>query len=161
MVWCRIGMADILVGIGDFKISNAPNILKTNLGSCVGLTLYNPHKKIGGLLHVLLPRAPKNKGENLSKYADTGFEQFLKELKKKGCDISKLEAKVFGGAHVIKAIKTRVGDENLAVIKEMLKKNRIRIKAERTGGDRGYLIWLDLSTGKVTCRVFGEVERIY
>lgn len=46
----------IKVGMADLKTAKAPNTLTTlGLGSCIGLTLYDPVTKIGGLVHYMLP----------------------------------------------------------------------------------------------------------
>ena len=45
-------MGDVIkVGMADLNIAKAPNSLTTlGLGSCIGLTLYDPVAKIGGIL---------------------------------------------------------------------------------------------------------------
>ena len=45
----------INVGIADYAISSSPDILRTILGSCVGICLYDPELKIGGMCHIMLP----------------------------------------------------------------------------------------------------------
>lgn len=45
----------INVGIADMGIAKSPDILRTVLGSCVGICLYDPQKKIAGLSHIMLP----------------------------------------------------------------------------------------------------------
>lgn len=52
----------IKVGMADLKTAKAPNTLTTlGLGSCIGLTLYDPVTKIGGLVHYMLPDSTKLK----------------------------------------------------------------------------------------------------
>ncbi len=46
----------VTVGVGDLKIANSPKIIKTSLGSCMGVVLYDSINKIGGLLHLMLPK---------------------------------------------------------------------------------------------------------
>jgi len=46
----------IEVGMADLKIQTAPGSLITRgLGSCVGITFYDPFKKIGAMAHCMLP----------------------------------------------------------------------------------------------------------
>ena len=65
----------IKVGMADLKTAKAPNTLTTlGLGSCIGLTLYDPVTKIGGLLHYMLPDSTKFKNNtNIAKFGDTGI----------------------------------------------------------------------------------------
>ena len=75
----------IKVGISDAKMSGNPaDILITYaLGSCIGVCLYDPVSKIGGMLHYLMPdsaECPKKVEENPFKYADTGMKKLLEKL---------------------------------------------------------------------------------
>lgn len=149
----------LAVGVGDIKIARAPVVITTYLGSCVAVCLYCPLYQVGGLLHLMLPRAsaaPAGIALKKEKYADTGIPEMLRQLK----NIFKLEkdafvAKIFGGANVLKSVSRHVGEENLAATQEILGNLKIAVLASRTGGDKGYKIAFDLNTGKVTCRVFG------
>ena len=57
----------IKVGMADLKVAKAPNILTTlGLGSCIGLTLFDPVVQVGGLVHYMLPDSTKLKNNNFS-----------------------------------------------------------------------------------------------
>ena len=45
------------MGIGEYAFSDDSNeIIKTlSLGSCIGLTFYCPYKKVGCMVHIVLP----------------------------------------------------------------------------------------------------------
>ena len=46
----------IKVGMADYKVGRAPDtLISYGLGSCIGISLYDPQTKIGGLLHIMLP----------------------------------------------------------------------------------------------------------
>jgi len=71
-------MSDLIVGISDFKISNkAGDIIVTYaLGSCIGISIYDPVAKVGGLLHYMLPDSTldvKKAAETPAMFADTGI----------------------------------------------------------------------------------------
>ncbi len=66
----------VTVGVGDLKIAKSPKIIKTSLGSCMGVVLYDSINIIGELLHLMLPKRNDRDGK-LSKYADT---QILESL---------------------------------------------------------------------------------
>ena len=65
----------IRVGISDQNVAHGPDILVTfALGSCVGICLYDPHMKLGGLSHILLPDSTAQKPLSANRYgAVSGF----------------------------------------------------------------------------------------
>ena len=71
----------IKVGMADLNVCKAPDGLTTlGLGSCIGLTLYDPVTKIGGMVHYMLPDSTKvSNNSNKAKFADTGIEELLKK----------------------------------------------------------------------------------
>ncbi len=50
-------MADLIkVGMADYKVGRSPStLISYGLGSCIGVSLYDPLRKVGGLLHIMLP----------------------------------------------------------------------------------------------------------
>ena len=59
-------MPDLIrVGMADYKVGSAPaTIISYGLGSCIGISLYDPQTKIGGLLHIMnlfVPDSAKSK----------------------------------------------------------------------------------------------------
>ena len=67
----------IKVGMADLNVCKAPDGLTTlGLGSCIGLTLYDPVTKIGGMVHYMLPDSTKvSNNSNKAKFADTGIDE--------------------------------------------------------------------------------------
>lgn len=152
----------ITVGVGDLKITQAPNVLKTLLGSCIGIVLYDPARKIGGLLHVMLPK--KNSDDlKITKYANTGLPYFIHQIvNHAGASRRGLYAKIFGGAKMFETNGLlNIGELNEREVRQILEEESIRIVASRTGGTKGYNIALDTETGDVTCRIFGESVTVY
>jgi len=148
---------EIKVGIGDYAVAKGQGIISTyGLGSCVGITLYDRVSKVGGLLHALLPESSRYGGKgNPAKYVDTGLELLIKDMMKMGALRTRMEAKLFGGAHMFSTIKSenlQIGKRNVEVAKRELKKWGIKLVAEDTGGRGGRTIYLDVSTGKVRMR---------
>ena len=51
-----IGGTELKVGIGDMKFSRGEGrIITYALGSCIGITFYDPVTRLGALLHIMLP----------------------------------------------------------------------------------------------------------
>ena len=63
----------ISVAIGNWAVATAPARVRTLLGSCVGVVLYDRVARLGGLAHIVLPSA-RGTVEHLGKYADTQHE---------------------------------------------------------------------------------------
>lgn len=154
-------MNKIVVKIGEYAVSDNSNIIVTHgLGSCVVVTLYDEEKKIGGMLHYLLPKNP-NRGKK-SKYADTGIESLLLKLSEKGVNIKDLKAKLFGGSVMFSELENNesssIGTRNIEKAREVLKKYNIPIVGEDVGGNYSRSVLFDLSTGitKINSYLKGE-----
>lgn len=151
-------MDKVIVGIADIKVAKSPAIIKTNLGSCIAVCLYSASAQCGGMLHLMMPEAPTNK-EILkkAKYADTGIPDLVRQLKRL-CGPESSDtfiAKIFGGAKVLANIKTNIGQQNDTAVRAILKELGIKIVASQVGGEKGYKVEFDVSSGKVQCQVFG------
>ena len=82
----------VKVGMADLKIAKQPDILTTlGLGSCVGIALYDPTIKRGGLAHIMLPDSKQIKNnENKAKFADTAVNILVEGMIAQGAKKSKL-----------------------------------------------------------------------
>lgn len=153
------------VGIADAAISISPNKLITlGLGSCIGVAFYDKKTKIGGLLHIMLPDSSKfNNVENLYKYADTGIPLVIKEMEKMGANISRITAKIAGGASMFnfsdKKIKMDIGKRNSDAVKKILSYYKIPILAEEIGGTKGRTMIFKLESGLVEIRTLGVLSK--
>lgn len=143
----------IRVGMADLNICKAPDVIMTiGLGSCIGLTLYDPVTKIGGMVHYMLPdsTATENNG-NIAKFADTGIEELLKQVTRAGASRSRLVAKIAGGAKMFGVAQLSnigsIGDRNAQAAKQMLSKLNIRLIAEDTGLNYGRTVELHCDNG--------------
>ena len=143
----------IKVGMADYKVGRAPDtLISYGLGSCIGISLYDPQTKIGGLLHIMLPDSNQSRAnENRAKFADTGIPDMLEELIRMGAAKSRLVAKLAGGSQMFAFANAsdimRVGLRNASASKEILKKLSIPIVGEDTGGNYGRTVQIDLSSG--------------
>lgn len=142
----------IKVGMADLNVIKSPGLLKTSgLGSCVGLTLYDPIQRIAGMAHIMLPSSDiaREQTINEAKYADTAIPALIERMTKLGAKVSNLQAKMAGGAQmfVLNHDTMRIGPRNVESCKEMLQKYRIPLIAEDTGGNYGRSIEIDSSNG--------------
>ncbi len=143
----------IRVGMADYKVGKAPDvIISYGLGSCIGISLYDPQSKVGGLLHIMLPDSTQSRAsENPAKFADTGIPLMVDEVVKLGAARSRLVAKIAGGSQMFAFANAtdimRVGARNADAVKRVLKELKIPLKAEDVGGNYGRTVQIDLQTG--------------
>jgi len=157
-------MGVIVVGMADLKVAKHPDILTTlGLGSCVGITLYDVSKKIGGLAHVMLPTYKGFEGQNIAKFADSAIIELVNQLARIGAPRGMLVAKIAGGAHMFGRTHNndmlKIGERNAAASIAILKQLGIPIKANDTGGAHGRTIELHMDTGALKIRTVGAGEK--
>ncbi|MFH1398078.1 MAG: chemotaxis protein CheD [Candidatus Omnitrophota bacterium] len=156
----------IEVEMAQMAVDNAPARLVTRgLGSCLGITIYDPVKKIGGMVHAMLPDIEIAKiRTNPARFVNSSIKKIVEELEIRGCLRRGLVAKVFGGAHMFSFIVSdgslNVGLKNVEMAESILNEMKIKIAAQETGGTFGRTIELNLDNGKVLIKTvsWGEKE---
>ena len=128
----------IKVGMADLKTAKAPNTLTTlGLGSCIGLTLYDPVTKIGGLVHYMLPDSTKLKNNtNIAKFGIAGGACMFE----------------MSGLSSVGNVGARNAEEAKIILKEL----RIPLIAEDTGLNYGRTVELDCETGDFRIKSVGK-----
>jgi len=155
-----------LVKIADMKIGKSPEIIASyGIGSCIVVSLFDPLKKIGGLLHFVIPEYNRkgNSPKNPLRYGNIAIKLFIQEVEKIGGDRGRLVAKIAGGSvmfpGLIKNPEDAIGKRNVYIAKEELKNAHIKIEGEDTGGDYGRSIEFLLETGKILVRSYKGIEK--
>ena len=155
---------DIKVGIGDMKFTRGGGTIITYaLGSCIGITLYDPAIKLGGLLHIMLPRRSDPNDPKSYKYADSGIREMIRKLSAFGMVKTRTVVKIAGGAKMFD-IKGNtdfgnIGQRNAAMVKKILMEERMHIKSEDTGGAYARTMLLNVDNGDVVIRTVGKPEK--
>lgn len=155
----------ITIGISDMKISENPDVFVTYaLGSCVGICLYDPALRVGGMAHIMLPKNPENaQNGQFMRYADSCLPRMISQMQQKGCLRSRIVAKIAGGAKMfeIEGNSTfgNIGQRNVAAVKETLAQNRIPILAEDTGSNYGRTIYFHTENGALVVKSFVQGTR--
>ena len=156
----------IKVGMADLNVCTAPDVITTlGLGSCVGIVLHDPLRKIAGMVHVMLPDSTKIlNNENKAKFADTGIDALILEMTKIGADRRTLIAKIAGGAQMFAFSNNnemmRIGDRNVEATKLKLQLLGISIKAEDTGLNYGRTIEFYPDTGMLLIKSVGKEKKL-
>lgn len=144
----------IRVGMADLNICKASDVITTlGLGSCIGLTFYDPVYKIGGMVHYMLPDSTAiSNNSNIAKFADTGINELLRRVLRAGADRRRLVAKMAGGGRMFKLNSAsslgNIGDKNAIAAKSILNKLGIPLIASDTGLDYGRTVELHCETGE-------------
>ncbi|MBN2738311.1 MAG: chemotaxis protein CheD [Spirochaetales bacterium] len=161
------------VGIGAYAVHHSPAVLKTVLGSCVGVLLYHFNSRVGGLAHVYLPNSKEFKTDfssamsERSNFADVLIPQMINAMGNFGADLSGLQGFVAGGATMTDSSYNlevlQIGKRNLQEVRRILNGYNIPFRELDVGGRFGKVITCDLETGEISLRKvqgFTSVEDI-
>lgn len=148
-----------IVGIADMKISSNPDdlLITYALGSCLGITVYDPVAKVGGMLHVMLPSSnvnPEKAKTNPWMFVDTGVPELFKACYKLGAVKKRITLKVAGGANSEDMLGSfQIGTRNVLMLRKLLWKNGVLIKGMDVGDSLSRTMSLNINTGDVNLRI--------
>jgi len=156
---------ELKVGIGDMKLARGEgSIITYALGSCIGITFYDPMLHLGALLHIMLPSQFNNNDPNVFKFADSGIRETIRKLTVFGMMKSRTVVKIAGGAKMFEisgnADFGNIGARNIERVKEVLREEGMRLAAEDTGGTYARTMRIDIATGSVSLRTVGRPAKI-
>lgn len=160
-------MSEIIkVGMADLNICKAPDMITTlGLGSCIGIALYDPTLKLGGLAHIMLPDSRKMKNNtNIAKFADTGIDELVRRMIVEGAVQRRLVAKIAGGAKMFEVSGVsevgNIGARNAEASRQKLRELGIPLLAEDTGLNFGRTVELYCNTGEFHIKSVGKELKI-
>jgi chemotaxis protein CheD len=151
----------LVVGVADMVASNdsSAELVTYSLGSCLGIMIYDPVKKVGGLLHLMLPDSTIDSvkaGTMPYMFVDTGVPRLFHAAYQLGADRSRLVVKVAGGAQMLDQQGIfNIGLRNFAALEKIISHNGLRIHAADTGGLSSRTVRLDLTSGTVSIKTPG------
>ncbi len=154
----------VVVGISDMKVSNNPGdvLITYSLGSCIGLVIWDPVAKVGGMLHYMLPDSGLDKKRAEEKpfmFGDSGIPRLFKETYKFGAEKNRLVVKAVGGAQIMDSAGIfNIGKRNYMILRKMFWKNKVMIAKEDIGGTVNRTISLEIGTGRTILKVSGRGE---
>jgi len=135
-------------------------LITYSLGSCIGVTIYDPVAKVGGILHYMLPDSQID-GQKAQKnpwmFADTGIPLFFKEAYKLGAEKRRMQVKVAGGAQILDDSGFfNIGKRNYMALRKIFWANSVLIRAEDVGGNVNRTLSVELSSGRVLVKTSGD-----
>ncbi|MBS4959369.1 MAG: chemotaxis protein CheD [Clostridiales bacterium] len=146
------------------KLCRAPGVLVTYaLGSCIGICLYDNVIKLAAMVHIMLPAAQiTTKDNNVYKFADTGIPEAIKKMIAFGAVKSRITCKIAGGAKMFETFNNsewgNIGERNAKSVREVLRREGIKLLKEDVGSNYARTLYFDSSTGIGTVKAFGKPE---
>jgi len=154
----------ITVDVADMKLAQGDGLMLVThaLGSCIGITIYDPVAKVGGMLHYMLPESKINPDKAVQMpymFSDTGIPRLFRESYRLGADKKRLIVKLAGGANVLDSANYfNIGKKNYLAARKILYQNGVLIRGECVGGTSGKTMRLCLTTGTVLVRTMAGEE---
>jgi chemotaxis receptor (MCP) glutamine deamidase CheD len=146
---------EITLHIGGVHASAEPIVIKTVLGSCVAVCLWDPGTLVGGMNHFLLPDSDgRTSDDQPTRFGVHAMDRLIGEMVKLGADPSRFVAKVFGGASVLALSGPAAGipRANVRFVRAYLAREGLRVAATNVGGTLPRQIRFCTDTGKVLVR---------
>jgi chemotaxis protein CheD len=141
--------------MGGIAVAKGNGRLRTLLGSCIGLVLYDRRRTVGGLAHVVLPKS-RGTDDPPGKFMDTAIPALIREMEVIGGRPLKPEARIAGGANMFAtSVTNTVGRQNIEACEQLLGEFGIPLVGRHCGGQQGRRMVLDTSTGVVTIEIVG------
>ena len=154
----------VVVGIAEMAVSNNPNVTLTtySLGSCLGISIYDPVVKAGGLLHLMLPDSnidPIKAAKQPAMFVDTGVPALFRAAYQLRAEKHRMIISVAGGAQIMDSSGFfNIGARNYEALSRLFNEHSLRIQAEQVGGLVNRTMYLNLSTGEVRLKISGQPQ---
>ena len=153
-----------IVGVADMKLSNNVNetLVTYSLGSCIGLVIYDPAVKVGGMLHYMLPDSSIDAAKaqaNPFMFADTGIPLLFKQSYTLGAKKQRIKIFIAGGAEILDQKGFfNIGKRNYTALKKIFFRNNVLIDKQEVGGNVNRTVRLDVATGEIFMKTSGRKE---
>jgi chemotaxis protein CheD len=151
-------LPEVYVQPGESHLITGPVILRTVLGSCVGVTFRIPRLGIAALCHPMLPAYPTRAKAELSlaegrRYVDFAIRDLTRQFDSLGARRGEIEVKLFGGGDVLAVAnpgaRPTVGKLNCEAALRILEQEGLGVVASSLGGTCGLNIQFHSVTGEV------------
>jgi chemotaxis protein CheD len=152
---------DIHVQPGESHLVSRSAVLRTVLGSCVGVTFQVPRLGVGALCHPMMPRCPPAQAAGLSvhagrRYVDFAIRDMARRLDRLGANRGETVVKLFGGNDVLAVAdddcRDTIGKQNSEAALRVLAEEGFAVAVSRLGGTSGVHIDFHTGTGEVLLR---------
>lgn len=149
-------MLEVFLQPGEYYWGDKDTRIRTILGSCIAMCFWHPERRIGGMIHYMLPKRldiAEKPAKLDGKYGDEAVALVLQDMKKNKTTPDEYEVKIFGGANMFKrslnSDTIQIGERNIVQAHNSVKENGFRVKTENVGQDIHRSIMFDLWSGDV------------
>ncbi|MBF0486830.1 MAG: chemotaxis protein CheD [Nitrospirae bacterium] len=159
MKFTEMGLPLVFLKPGEVYVTEKPALVKTVLGSCVSITMFEPMRRVAAICHGMLPDCGgKGCGDcpEKLKYVTCSIKYIMNKMQDKGVNTRDIEIKAFGGGDVLTYrnydARATVGRQNIDAALGILEALGHKPKTSDLGGDRGRKIFFNTQTGEVLLR---------
>jgi chemotaxis protein CheD len=160
----------IRLGLGEMGASRDSEVVFVafGLGSCVGVALYDEFANTGGMVHIVLANSQTASIRGITpvygRFADTAIPKLIEDMGLHGARKSRIKAKIAGGADMFglagaKPGVPRIGEQNVAAVRDILSREGIPIIAQDVLGREGRTMQFFVKDSRCTVRTIGGQER--
>ncbi len=130
--------------------------VRTLLGSCVGIALWHPRKRLGGMCHFLLPeRARSPDTPRDARFGIEAIELLLQAIEQSGTLPRDYNAFLYGGADTMPdkvGVKFNVGERNIELGWGQIEAHGFTLHEVDVGDNVPRTVTLDYASGEVSMR---------
>lgn len=152
----------ISVGLGEIHTATGDGhmLMALGLGSCVGIAMYDPEARVGGMAHVVLPEPLDGSAPATGKFATSAVPLLLERVTALGAARSRLVCKLAGGAQVLSSGAMRdtfrIGERNIEAVLAAVEQAGLSVEASDCGGNGGRSFRLTVHDGRVAVKRLGQ-----
>ncbi|MCF8031677.1 MAG: hypothetical protein K9K66_01210 [Desulfarculaceae bacterium] len=153
----------ITIQAGEYYVTREDEAITTVLGSCVSVCIRDTRLGIGGMNHFMLPgdqnACPGAGASDSARYGMYAMELVIGGIIKRGGGRGHLEAKVFGGGHVLARAPScwqNVPRANLEFVRRFLALEEIPLASHDVGGNCGRKVFYLPQSGKAFIKRLGR-----
>ena len=151
---------EVTIHIGQVYVTREPTVIKTILGSCIAACLIDPVAHVGGMNHFMLPAPGNSSGDRMdrSHFGIHAMDLLIGAIQKAGGDRHRIQAKLFGGGHVLRIAGNGVSvpEQNIHFIEEFMKAEGMMVASRDLGGYLPRRIHFYTDSGKVFVKRLGQ-----
>lgn len=159
---------EVFLQPGEYFVGDAGYRIRTVLGSCVSVTLWNPLRRIGAMSHFLLAarvRTPAQGAALSGSYGDEALSLMLRDLARMKLSPAQCQAKIFGGGEMFPERRAQdpfhIGKRNGEAARNLLQAQGIEVISESLFGEGHRQIIFDVATGHVWSRQLPPNPNLY
>lgn len=152
-----------LVRTGEIVIGHRNDILSIyGLGSCIALVIYDKQKHFGGMLHVLLPKAPEDSMSYDTRFANHGIKRLINCMIFAGSRKEDLCAKMVGGASFVIKVDgySDIGKRNIESCRDLLRMYNIPLISENVGGASSRSVSFNMNSFEMIIKMDSQMSKI-